>query len=225
MWLTISALSACSRQDEPPAPPAPPLQLARGPSQGEASRPPSKQNPQSALERLDQIAGEVSAWRAALNLSKAKRHAEAARNLIVGPAGPGYGDSDGDGIVSGANTIGLLPGLNGSEALAIPAANPCVTRDLLGGSWEDPARRWAILQAKIDAWRSGNNTFPTLPSHAQRIVGWASLTLSSSDLKKAREYAAHANIHVDVSRTALTRCYPTAVNDAASKAPLGPSLM
>ncbi len=216
MWLTFGALSACSRQDEPPASLAPQIQLARGPSQEEAFRPPPNPTGQSAGERLDQIAAEVLAWRAALNLSTAKRHAEAARNLIVGPAGPGYGDSDGDGIVSGANAIGLLPGLHGSAALAIPAANPCVTRDLLGGSWEDPARRWGILQAKIDAWRPGNNTFPTLPSHAQRIVGWASLTLSSSDLKKAREYAGHANIHVDVSRTALTRCYAAAVDDAAS---------
>lgn len=206
MWLTISALSACSRQDEPPAPPAPQLQLVRGPSQGEASPPLSKQTPQSALERLDQIDGEVSAWRAALNLSQAKRHAEAARNLIVGPAGPGYGDADGDGRVSGANEIGLLPGIGGRAALAVPAANPCVTRDLLGGSWEDPARRWAILQAKIAAWRPGNNTFPTLPSHAQRIVGWATLTLGSSNLAAARDYAAHAKLHVDVSRTAVNHC-------------------
>lgn len=206
MWLTIGALSACSRQDEPPAPSAPQLQLARGPSQGEASRPLSNPAPQSALERLDQIAGEVSAWRAALNLAKAKRHAEAARNLIVGPAGPGYGDADGDGRVSGANAIGLLPGMGGRAALAVPAANPCVTRDLLGGSWENPARRWAILQAKIAAWRPGNNTFPTLPSHAQRIVGWATLALRSSDLATAREYAAHAKLHVDVSRTSVSHC-------------------
>jgi hypothetical protein len=90
--------------------------------------------------------------------------------------------------------------------LAVPAANPCVTRDLLGGSWENPARRWAILQAKIAAWRPGNNTFPTLPSHAQRIVGWATLALGSSDLATAREYAAHAKLHVDVSRTSVSHC-------------------
>ncbi len=166
----------------------------------------SKQTPQSALERLDQIDGEVSAWRAALNLAKAKRHAEAARNLIVGPAGPGYGDADGDGRVSGANAIGLLPGIGGRAALAVPAANPCVTRDLLGGSWEDPARRWAILQGKIGSWRPGNNTFPTLPSHAQRVVGWATLALRASDAAPAREYAAHAKLHVDVSLTAVKAC-------------------
>jgi hypothetical protein len=180
--------------------------LSRGPSQEAAAQAPSRPAAQSARERLDQIAAEVSAWRGAANLAKAKRHAEAARNLIVGPTGPGYGDADSDGMVSGANAIGLLPGLKGGAALAIPAENSCVARDLLGGSWEDPARRWALLQAKIAAWRPGNNTFPSLPSHAQRIVGWASLTLGSPDVKRAREHAAHANIHVNVSRAALTRC-------------------
>lgn len=204
--LTIAALSACSRANEPPTPPVLDFQLGSGPSEAAASRAPSDPIGQSARGRLDQIAAEVRAWRGAPNLAKAKRHAEAARNLIVGPTGPGYGDVDGDGRVSGANAIGLLPGLKGSAALAIPAANTCVARDLLGGSWEDPVRRWAILEAKIAAWRPGNNTFPTLPSHAQRIVGWASLTLGSSDLKRASDYGAHANIHVDVSRTALTRC-------------------
>ncbi len=204
--LTIAVLSACSRQNEPPTRPAPEPPLAQGPSEGQAFRAPSHPPGPSARVRLDQIAAEVSAWRGALDLAEAKRHAEAARNLIVGPTGPGYGDADGDGNVSGANAIGLLPGLKGIAALAIPAANTCVARDLLGGSWDDPVRRWAILEAKVAAWRPGNNTFPTLPSHAQRIVGWATLTLASSEVKRAREYAAHANIHVDVSQTALTRC-------------------
>ncbi len=202
----ITMLSACSRQDEPPTPPAPELQLARAPSERQPLPPPPDPPAQAARERLNQIAAEVSAWRGALNLPEAKRHAEAARNLIVGPAGPYYGDADRDGKILGANAVGLLPGLKGSAALAIPAANTCVARDLLGGSWDDPARRWAILEAKVAAWRPRNNTFPTLPSHAQRIVGWATLTLASSELKRAREYAAHANIHVDISQTALTRC-------------------
>jgi len=124
----------------------------------------------------------------------------------VGSAGPGYGDADGDGTVSGANAIGLLPGMGGEAALAVPAANLCVTQDLLGGSWKDPARRWAILQAKIAAWRPGHNTFPTLPSHAQRVVGWATLALRASHAATAREYAAHAKLHVDVSLTAVKAC-------------------
>jgi hypothetical protein len=205
LLITLLALSACSGREEQPAPQAPALQLARSASEAAAYRAPSRPSVQTVHERLDQIASEVWEWRRAPDLATGKRHAEAARNLIVGPTGPGYGDVDGDGRVSGANAIGLLPGLKGSAALAIPA-NACVARDLLGGSWEDPARRWALLDAKIVAWRTGNNTFPTLPSHAQRIVGWASLTLGSSDLETARGYAAHANIHVNVSRTALTRC-------------------
>jgi hypothetical protein len=204
--LTIGALSACSSADEPPAPQAAQFQSPTGLSKVAAPRAAPEPSRQSARERLDQIAAEVEAWRGASNLAEAKRHAEAARNLIVGPSGPGYGDVDADGRVSGANAIGLLPAAKGSAALAIPAANSCVERDLLGGNWDDPARRWAVLQAKIAAWRPGNNTFPTLPSHAQRIVGWASLTLASSDIEKAREYAGHADIHVDVSRAALTRC-------------------
>lgn len=202
--LTIAALSACSSEKSHRGPPE--FQLGSGPSERTAIQAPSHTFAPSARERIEKVGAEVRAWGGAPDLAEAKRHAEAARNLIVGPAGPGYGDVDGDGAISGGNRVGLLPGMRGSAALAVPAANPCVARDLLGGSWEDPAGRWAILRAKIAAWRPGNNTFPTLPSHAQRIVGWASLALASSDLRAAREYATHAKIHVDVSQNALTRC-------------------
>lgn len=161
---------------------------------------------ETALQRSAAIGRAVANWRSAPDLGAARRHAEAARNLIVGPRGPAYGDADGDGTTSGANRIGLLPGLDGGGALAMPAANPCVTRDLLGGDWSAPRRRWEILQQKIDAWRPERNTFPTLPSHAQRVVGWATLTLKSNDLATAREYAGHAQIHVDVMRRALNDC-------------------
>ena len=204
--LAITMLAACSGHDEPPTPPAPELQLVRAPSESRAMQPRSDSPAQAARERLNQIAVHVSAWRDAPNLAEAKRHAEAARNLVVGPAGPHYGDADRDGKVSGANAVGLLPGMRDSAALAIPSANVCIARDLLGGNWGNPARRWAILEAKIAAWRPDNNTFPTLPSHAQRIVGWATLTLRSFDVATARGYAAHAKLHVDVSRTAVNRC-------------------
>lgn len=161
---------------------------------------------ESALQRIEAIQHAVTGWNGAGDLTTAKRHAEAARNLIVGPRGPGYGDVDGDGAVAGSNQIGLLPGFDGGLALAVPAANACVTRDLIGGSWDDPAKRWSILEAKIEAWRPGNNTFPTLPSHAQRVVGWATLALKSDNLATVREYAGHAQIHVDVSRNSLTDC-------------------
>lgn len=208
--LAIAILSACSRQDDPSTPLAPEPQLSSASAEQASVPAPSDGSHRSARERLDQIAAEVSAWRGATSLEEARRHAEAARNLIVGPTGPGYGDADGDGKVSGANDIGLLPGARGDAALAIPAANSCVARDLLGGGWDNPKRRWAILEEKIAAWRPDRNSFPTLPSHAQRIVGWATLTLASSELKTAREYAGHADIHVDVSRTALTRCEASA---------------
>lgn len=161
---------------------------------------------ETAGERLERIGQRVSVWQAASDLSAARREAEAVRNLIVGPNGPGYGDSDGDGSISGASSIGLLPGSKGDEALALPAANACVTRDLLGGSWDQPEQRWSILKSKIDQWRPGNNTFPSLPSHAQRIVGWATLTLAADDPATARDYAGHAQIHVEVARRALDDC-------------------
>ncbi len=157
----------------------------------------------------DRIAGieqAVSEWQGASDLDAARRAAEQARNLIVGPAGPYYGDSDGDGAVAGASAAGLLPGLAGEAGIAAPADGPCVERDILGGSWSDPAARWAELDRKIEAWRPGNNQFPTLPSHPQRIVGWATLALRASSLAEAVDYAGHARIHSDISRQALAAC-------------------
>lgn len=205
MLLILAALIGCSQGGERTAPSETPQQ------QLDVSRmaveKASLARPQQSVEaRLDQVAAEVNAWRGAHDLGEAKRHAEAARNLIVGPTGPGYGDNDGDGTISGANEIGLLPGLEGGAALAVPAANACIHRDLLGGGWEDPRSRWATLKAAIAAWRPGNNTFPQLPSHAQRVVGWATLALNSPSPELARDYAAHANIHVEVSRSALADC-------------------
>jgi len=81
--------------------------------------------------------------------------AETAANLVVGPAGPGYGDRDGDGTVNGESDDGVLPGLDGTPAgLASPlAANECVERDVLGGSWDDPGDRWDTMLTAIDDWR------------------------------------------------------------------------
>lgn len=210
---SLLALTACSATAEGNGASGeaatPSEEVAAAPDPAEPARPVVWQSgavETTAIQRLETIAAEVSAWREAANLAAAKRHAEAVRNLIVGPAGPGYGDSDQDGVVAGASPIGLLPGRAGTAALAIPAANDCVTRDLLGGSWENPEKRWSILQGKIEAWSQSNNTFPTLPSHAQRVVGWATLALNAADLATARDYASHASIHVRVSRKALTNC-------------------
>jgi hypothetical protein len=161
---------------------------------------------EALLTRLDDIQAEVDRWRNAPDLGSAHRAAEAARNLVVGPAGPFYGDADGDGTIYGANDIGVLPGLTGELALANPALGSCLDADVLGGDWTDAAGRWAILQQAIDAWTETSNTFPSLPSHPQRLVGWAALTLATESLDTAHEFAGHAALHVQVTRTAVLAC-------------------
>lgn len=167
----------------------------------------ASETPAGVLElRLAAIHGAVRRWRQASDLRVAHAAAEEARNLIVGAAGPYYGDSDRDGSVAGASSSGLLPGRLGEAGLAQPGDGACVVRDILGGSWEQPARRWSILETAIEAWSPSRNTFPSLPSHPQRIIGWATLTLSSRQLATAREYGEHARLHIDISRAALVAC-------------------
>lgn len=155
---------------------------------------------------LGAIDAAVKRWQSAPDLAAARRSAEEVRNLIVGPHGPSYGDADRNGTVEGASATGLLPGLGGEDALATTEAGPCVERDVLGGSWADPARRWSTLEMAIAAWSPSNNTFPALPSHPQRIVGWATLTLATTDLATAVEYGGHARLHIDVATRAVIGC-------------------
>jgi hypothetical protein len=162
--------------------------------------------PHELSARLIAIDDAVNRWRSASDLASARTAAEEARNLVVGPAGPFYGDGDGDGMIEGASKIGLLPGLGGQPGLATPADGACVVRDVLGGSWDDPAARWDELRTAIENWSERNNTFPSLPSHPQRIVGWATLALGSSDLSVVHEYAGHAHLHIDVAMQATTAC-------------------
>jgi hypothetical protein len=159
----------------------------------------------SFAERMSAIDEAVAVWRSATSVEAAHEAAEAAANLIVGPNGPGYGDRDGDDVIGGEVAVGVLPGLDGvPEGLAIPlAANGCVRRDVLGGTWVDPAAEWEAMLAAIDAWRPDNNTMPTLPSHPMRVVGWATFTLDTDSLDEAHEYAGHAKLHVDISARAL----------------------
>lgn len=156
--------------------------------------------------RLAAIENAIGRWRRATNLAVARAAAEEARNLVVGAAGPDYGDADRDGVIRGASNSGLLPGLRGEDALARPGDGDCVVRDILGGSWIEPSRRWAILDTAIKSWTPSRNTFPSLPSHPQRIVGWATLALSANSLDKAKEYAGHAQLHLNVSTKALSQC-------------------
>ncbi|WP_156163690.1 hypothetical protein [Demequina subtropica] len=173
---------------------------------GCAGTPASELGPEVS-ERLDALDAAVADWADASSLEEAQGAAETARNLVVGPDGPLYGDADGDGAIGGESAQGLLPGLDGSPGLAVePALNACVERDVLGGSWEQPQQRWDEALAAIDAWAPGNNTFPSLPSHPQRTVGWATLTLATEDLDEALEYAGHARLHVDVTRASFEEC-------------------
>ncbi len=162
--------------------------------------------PDDIASRLDALDEAVAGWRNADDVGIARKHAEEARNLIVGPDGPAYGDADGDGAVEGASEAGLLPGLGGEAGLAQPPANACVERDVLGGDWDEPQGRWDEFSATLAEWAPGNNTMPQLASHPQRVVGWATLTLDAESLDAAREYAGHAQLHVDITRSAYISC-------------------
>jgi hypothetical protein len=155
--------------------------------------------------RLDEIAAQVAVWRTSDDLAEVRSASEAAANLIVGPQGPGYGDRDGDGSVSGENDQGLLPGLDGTPpgiASAL-ADRTCVVRDVLAGTVDDPQTAWAEMDSAIDAWAPNSNTMPSLASHPMRIVGWSTFTLESDSIDEGHEYAGHAQLHVDVSLRAL----------------------
>ncbi|MGB0113756.1 MAG: hypothetical protein WBP59_11095 [Ilumatobacteraceae bacterium] len=155
--------------------------------------------------RLAALDVAVATWRDADTIDDAHVAAETAANLVVGPNGPGYGDRNGDGTIDGMVLDGVLPGLDGTpEGLALPlAGNECVERDVLGGSWDDPAQRWTTMEETIDAWTRSSNTMPSLPSHPMRVVGWSTFTLATDSLDEAHEYAGHAKLHVDVSLAAL----------------------
>ncbi len=190
--LLVVALAACSGDPAPAA-------TASGAAAGAT--------PTRAEQRLDAMSEAVAEWSAAATIQEAHRAAESARNLVVGPGGPLYGDADGDGTTGGESDTGLLPALDGSPGLADAGEpNPCVEADVLGGPWDDARARWDIMLTAIDEWAPDHNTFPSLPSHPQRVVGWATLTLASDDLDLAHEYAGHARLHVDVSTAAYEGC-------------------
>lgn len=176
------------------------------PDPGSAAAPSSTRPPQAAQASVVAIDTAVGTWSQADSIEAGHAAAEEARNLIVGDDNPRYGDGDEDGAIAGATEVGLLPGIDGRPGLASRAANACVEADLLGGSWEEPRERWAILDRAIAAYRPDNNLFPTLPSHAQRVVGWATLALASDDLDEIREYSGHASLHSRIIRDAVTDC-------------------
>lgn len=163
-------------------------------------------SPGALAVRLASIDNAVGLWRRANDLHEAHAAAEEARNLIVGPEGPYYGDADRDGVIRGSSAIGLLPARSGQVGLAQSVDGPCVVRDILGGSWEQPIQRWSMLEVAISRWTTSRNTMPSLASHPQRIVGWATLALASDQLSTARTFGEHAQIHSNVSRAAVAAC-------------------
>jgi len=156
-------------------------------------------------EQMTAVDAAVAAWRTADSIRDAHAAAETAANLIVGPNGPDYGDRDGDGVIGGETTFGVLPGLDGTPAGTALGLEPneCVDQDVLGGSWDDPMAEWDKMISAIDAWRPSNNTMPSLDSHPMRSVGWATFTLATDSLEEAQGYAGHAKLHVDISVNAL----------------------
>lgn len=155
-----------------------------------------------ALERAAEIEAAVERWGGAESLPAARAAAEDARNLVTGPGVRGAGDGDADGEVERV-PVGLLPGEDGSPGIASPIAGTCVERDVLGGSWERPREHWAELWTRVRVWEPANNRFPELPSHAQRVVGWATLALAAGSDAEAREYAGHAALHAGIVTRAL----------------------
>ncbi len=124
-----------------------------------------------AAARLEEIQEAVDEWASAKTLADARAAAERARNLVTGPATLGSGDLDDDGEVLGISAKGLLPSSSGAPGGLVPDLAGCaaVDRDVLGGDWATPADRWDILQTAITDWEPSNDTFPSLPSHPQRI--------------------------------------------------------
>lgn len=156
--------------------------------------------------RLEEVQDAIDAWAAATTIEDARAAAETAHNLVSGTATFVPADRDGDGTVGGEVDQGLLPSEDGTTGLVSEMPEHCDLTDVLGGDWSDPAQRWAVVASAIDAWTPTDNTFPSLPSHPQRIVGWSALTLASDDLDEAHEYAGHARLHLDVTRDAIDDC-------------------
>ncbi len=149
--------------------------------------------PAAALDRARTIERDVASWAAAAGLADVHRDAARVRALVGGPRFA----SDGDQIAEG-----LLPGPAGEPGLA-EDRDGCAGRVVVTGDWSDPAGRWRSLERLIGTWSPQNNPFPTLPSHAERVFGWATLATHAHSLSEAREYAGHASGHAAIVTEAL----------------------
>lgn len=172
----------------------------------------SGENLTELASRLDEIAAAVDAWESASDLPAAQAAAEEARNLVTGVGVLDAGDLDGDGVIAGEREVGLLPAPGSEEGVALVLQGcEAIDRDILGGAGRSPEEVWDEAAQAIAAWTESDNTMPTLKSHPQRIVGWATFTLGKGavddvSLELANEFAGHAQIHVRVAREALAAC-------------------
>lgn len=160
----------------------------------------------SLEERLLRIEIPVTLWGRAEDLAETHAAAEAAANLVVGSEGAGYGDRDGDGVVEDEDVdeFGVLPGLDGTPpGLAELVDNDCVEADVLGGSWDDPAARWAELDAAVEAWSPENDTISALASHPMQIVAWATLAISTDAVDEAHDFGELAATNLETSLEAV----------------------
>lgn len=153
-------------------------------------------------ERLFRAEIPVTVWGRAEDLAEAHASAEAAANLMTGSEGWEYGDRDGNGVVEDEDVgeFGVLPGLDGTPlGLADAVDNECVEADVLGGSWDDPAARWAELEAALEAWTPENDTITALASQPMRVVGWATLAISTDFVDEARDFGDLAVVNIQAS--------------------------
>lgn len=156
-------------------------------------------------QRLDELQSQVNVWADGDDFATVRASSGRVLALVTGIGSPRVGGAGAGGTETGALSQGLLPGEDGTASIAEALEN-CAGPDLFGGSWENPAERWATFDEVFARWSPTDNTFPTLPSHAQRIVGWAMLAAESDDLDDALTYASHAQIHVDAVRDAVRVC-------------------
>jgi len=156
-------------------------------------------------ERMTKLDDAITVWDEAETIAVAHAAAEAAANLVVGPGGPDFGDRDGNGGIDGETAHGLLPGLDGTPpgVAELLDDNQCILVDVLGGSWDDPAGRWADMDAAIAVWTPESDTMLALASQPMRIAGWATITLESDSLDGAHALAGAAATSLNISIDAL----------------------
>ncbi len=141
--LVSLGLMACG-SPEPTTPYLAPSGLAQ-PAPAEPQPQPQQPSTESLTNRLEALDRAVARWQGASTLRSAHEAAEEARNLVVGSSGPFYGDANGDGRISGASSLGILPGLKGERSLARRDDNACVVADVLG--WQLARTRKALVEA------------------------------------------------------------------------------